>query len=121
MDSSKLKVALFAGKKLRLYRIRAESLHYCRKEISETHASIASHLKERKIACLYWKQVPVVRNLFGRLDFCYVLRFRPLRAFNDIKADSLALSEGLEAIALNGGIVDENISAVFLCQESETF
>ena len=72
-------------------------------------------------AALYYKRVPVARNPFVKLDFYYVLRLGSLRAFNDIKTDRLPLSEGLEAVALNGGIVNKYISALFLCQKSEPF
>src|SRR5918992_2351227 len=47
-------------------------------------------------------------------DHPYVRRLRPLRAFPEVVLDTRALRERTEAVALDGGEVDERVLAAFI-------
>lgn len=58
---------------------------------------------------------------FFRLDFCNVFCFRALRAIDNFKANCLTFGQCLKTIPLNGRVMDKNISAIFLSNESKAF
>src|SRR6266496_2040929 len=54
----------------------------------------------------------------GRLGFADVRRLQPLRAFGDFELDLVALGQALEALCLNGAVVDEDILAALDLDEA---
>src|SRR5438093_7575965 len=55
----------------------------------------------------------------GALDLANVGRLKPLRAPRHVELQGLTLGEGLEAIALNGRVMNEHVLAAFLRDEAE--
>lgn len=60
-------------------------------------------------------------NLFNQLKFNYIDCFGTFRALLGIKADLVTLGKGLKSIALDGRMVDKDITAVFTSNEAKTF
>src|SRR6266851_5626535 len=54
----------------------------------------------------------------GRLGFADVRRLQPLRAFGDFELDFVALGQALEALCLDGAVVDEDILAALDLDEA---
>jgi hypothetical protein len=75
---------------------------------------------ERLSDGLLKKQAPAGEACFMDLQLYDVLSFRAFIAFNHVEAHIIALGQALEATAINGGVVGENIDAIFLCDETET-
>jgi hypothetical protein len=61
--------------------------------------------KEEDSGGLLKKQTPTNGACFPGLQLYDLYCLRAFIAFNDIKAHSLAFGQGLETIALNGGVV----------------
>src|SRR5688572_11748703 len=51
----------------------------------------------------------------------HVARLQALRALDDVVRDWLAFRKGLEALALNGRVMDEHVLPVVLRNEAEAF
>ena len=52
--------------------------------------------------------------------FPHVRRLEPLRALADVEGDRVAFVKGLEAFPLNGRVVNENVFALCLRDETKT-
>src|SRR5262249_54958848 len=63
---------------------------------------------------------PYGESWFRVSDPAHVRRLEALRAPGHVELDRLVLGERLEALALDGGEVDEHVLAAFLRNESET-
>jgi hypothetical protein len=53
----------------------------------------------------------------GKSHLGYFLGLRPLRALRDLELDLLTLFESLEAVALNGAVVNEDVGRAGLLDE----
>jgi hypothetical protein len=60
---------------------------------------------------------PVSYQLGSVSELYYIIRFRTLGAINYLKAHGVSLGQGLEALAADGGKMDENVITIFLLNE----
>jgi hypothetical protein len=60
---------------------------------------------------------PVPIQLGSVLELYYIIRFRALGAINNLKGYCIPLGQGLEALAADGGKMDENVITILLLNE----
>jgi len=64
---------------------------------------------------------PAEGAMFSKLEFYHIDCLGTLRALFGIKADLVTLGKTLEAIALDGRMVDKDIAAIFTGNEAKAF
>src|SRR5688500_7594469 len=83
--------------------------------------SALSKLPQAKSASrgIPWALYVLCNDMRGSGDFCDVRGLRALLALNDLKFHPIALSERLEAVPLNGAVVDEDVRPSLAGNEPE--